>query len=72
MTPAPAPPVSPAPAPVAPPAPSFTSVARLDTVRVSRTLHRTVEVQRVVLELSGAAPHSVSREARGLSVSCPA
>ncbi|ACO46751.1 phosphodiester glycosidase family protein [Deinococcus deserti] len=67
--PAPVPPAS--AAPVAPPAPAFTPVARLDTVRISRTLHRTVEVQRVVLELSGLAPHSVTREARGLRVSLP-
>ncbi|WP_342747181.1 phosphodiester glycosidase family protein [Deinococcus planocerae] len=46
-------------------------MANLDTVRVSRTLHRTVEVQRVVLELSGEAPHQITREGAGLSVVLP-
>lgn len=46
----------------------LTPVANLDTVRVSRTMFRTVEVQRVVLELSHVAPYSISREASGLSV----
>ncbi|MFC4637569.1 phosphodiester glycosidase family protein [Deinococcus hohokamensis] len=72
QTPAPAsPPVSQTPATPALPTPSFTPVARLDTVRVSRTLYRTVEVQRVVLELSAEVPHTVTREARGLSITLP-
>jgi hypothetical protein len=66
-TPTPPNPAPPAPVPVtAPP-----GVANLDTVRVSRTLYRTVEVQRVVLELSGVAAHQVVREAGGLSVLLP-
>ncbi|MFC4426168.1 phosphodiester glycosidase family protein [Deinococcus navajonensis] len=73
--PAPVTPTPPSPAPaapaVSPPQPTFTPVARLDTVRVSRTLYRTVEVQRVVLELSAQVPHTVAREARGLSITLP-
>ncbi|GGM11801.1 hypothetical protein GCM10010841_20440 [Deinococcus aerophilus] len=67
-------PAAPAPAlPVPPAAPTLNVpvVAHLDTVRVSRTLYRTVEVQRVVLELSAPAPQSVAREAGGLSVTLP-
>nr|WP_216327316.1 phosphodiester glycosidase family protein [Deinococcus aestuarii] len=67
--PVPTPPAQ-APAPTPPPTPPA-SVANLDTVRISRTLHRTVEVQRVVLELSGEAPHQVTREGTGLSVLLP-
>ncbi|GGR86699.1 hypothetical protein GCM10008960_12320 [Deinococcus sedimenti] len=62
----PAPQPGPAPSPLPQPTPVFT--VNLDTVRVSRTLHRTVEVQRVVLELSGAAASSVTRLQTGLSV----
>ncbi|PTA69139.1 phosphodiester glycosidase family protein [Deinococcus arcticus] len=64
-------PVAPVPTPVTP-APSPTPLnTHLATVRVSRTLHRTVEVQRVVLELSGPAAHTVTREAQGLSIGLP-
>ncbi|WP_322618576.1 phosphodiester glycosidase family protein [Deinococcus terrestris] len=56
----------PAPVPLALP-----PLANLDTVRVGRSVYRTVEVQRVVLELSAAAPHSVVRESGGLSVVLP-
>lgn len=61
------------PAPPPPPVPglSVPRVANLDTVRVSRTLYRTVEVQRVVLDLSAPAPQVVSREAGGLGVLFP-
>ncbi|WP_343755821.1 phosphodiester glycosidase family protein [Deinococcus depolymerans] len=63
------------PAPTAPNTPAFTPVATLGTVRVSRTLHRTVEVQRVVLELGVAdarlTPFTVTREAAGLLVTLP-
>ncbi|GAA5534536.1 phosphodiester glycosidase family protein [Deinococcus aluminii] len=68
--PAPTPPAPVTPAPPSPPVPPVVT-AHLDTVRVSRTLHRTVEVQRVVLELSGQAPHQVVRESAGLSVVLP-
>ncbi|WP_371827144.1 phosphodiester glycosidase family protein [Deinococcus sp. QL22] len=51
--------------------PASPALAHLDTVRVSRTLHRKVEVQRVVLELSGLAPYTVVREKAGLSVTLP-
>ncbi|MBZ9714357.1 phosphodiester glycosidase family protein [Deinococcus multiflagellatus] len=68
-------PVTPAPAPVPTPSPVPPPPAALDTqlstVRVSRTLHRTVEVQRVVLELTGPVPHTVTREAHGLSITLP-
>lgn len=73
----PAPPVAPpAPAPgpvVPPPAPAapLRASAHLDTVRVSRALYRTVEVQRVVLELSNPAAHQIVRESGGLSVVLP-
>jgi len=72
-SPAPAPVVAPVTPPVTSPtpAPPLRASAHLDTVRVSRTLHRTVEVQRVVLELSGAASHQVVREPGGLSVVLP-
>ncbi|PNY80445.1 hypothetical protein CVO96_02840 [Deinococcus koreensis] len=75
-------PVSP-PAPAAPPSPMQTGIplpvpqlstralAHLDTVRVSRTLYRTVEVQRVVLEFNDIAPYSVSRQSAGLSILMP-
>lgn len=68
--PAPVRPVTPPPPAPTPPA-VVSAAAHLDTVRVSRTLHRTVEVQRVVLELSGAAPHQVVREPAGLSIVLP-
>ncbi|WP_425557130.1 phosphodiester glycosidase family protein [Deinococcus carri] len=72
---APAAPATPAPRPVtpppAPPAPVLASTAHLDTVRVSRTLYRTVEVQRVVLELSGRAAYQVGRGEGGLSITLP-
>ncbi len=58
----------PAPSPLPQPQPQPTFAVNLDTVRVSRTLHRTVEVQRVVLELSGAAQSSVTRLQNGLTV----
>ncbi|WP_456318843.1 phosphodiester glycosidase family protein [Deinococcus rhizophilus] len=61
---------APAPAPAAP-APSLPPLANLGTVRVGRSLHRTVEVQRVVLELSAATPHRVVRESGGLNVLLP-
>lgn len=64
--PAPQPTPGPSPLPGPPPIPAF--AVNLDTVRVSRTLHRTVEVQRVVLELSGAAASTVTRLQTGLSV----
>lgn len=74
VTPSPALPSPTLPAPV-PPAPTFTPVASLGTVRVSRALHRTVEVQRVVLELNvpdaRLVPLTVTREAAGLSVTLP-
>ena len=61
--PAPSSPVGPA-APVA--APSFAQT--LVTVRVNRELRRTVELQRVVLELSAPASYQVERLPDGLSV----
>ncbi|THF68452.1 phosphodiester glycosidase family protein [Deinococcus sp. Arct2-2] len=51
--------------------PTLPALAHLDTVRVSRTLHRKVEVQRVVLELSAPAAYSLVREKTGLSVTLP-
>lgn len=60
------------PAPdAAPVPPALPPLANLDTVRVGRSVYRTVEVQRVVLEFSAAAPHSVVRESGGLSVVLP-
>ena len=44
---------------------------QVQTVRVSRELHRRVETQRVVLELSAAASHEVQRTADGLAVRLP-
>ena len=44
---------------------------RLQTVRVNRELHRQVETQRVVLELSGPVAHEVQRIADGLAVRLP-
>lgn len=71
----PAPPTPPAPLqpgiPLPAPQLSTRALANLDTVRVSRTLYRTVEVQRVVLEFSDIAPYSVSREGAGLSILLP-
>lgn len=68
-TPMPTPaPVTPTPTPVTPTAPTGPA---LTVVRVSRTLYRTVEVQRVVLELSGPAAHTVTREQNGLSITLP-
>lgn len=76
--PAPPTPTPAAPTPATPPtsAPSVTSpanqpaqpVANLNTVRVSRTVHRNVEVQRVVLELSAPTTHTITREKEGLSI----
>ncbi|QFP78389.1 hypothetical protein DAAJ005_13150 [Deinococcus sp. AJ005] len=62
------------PAPTPPPllpTLSVPKVANLDTVRISRTLYRTVEVQRVVMDLSAPASQVISREAGGLSVLLP-
>ncbi|WP_245576194.1 phosphodiester glycosidase family protein [Deinococcus murrayi] len=61
----------PPPAETVPAPPTLPPLANLDTVRVGRSLYRTVEVQRVVLELSGVAPHSVVRGADGLTVVLP-
>ncbi|UBV43985.1 hypothetical protein LAJ19_03920 [Deinococcus taeanensis] len=66
VTPVPAPPI---PVTVVPPTPSAS--ANLDTVRVSRTLHRTVEVQRVVLELSATVPYTVTRAQDGVNLTLP-
>ncbi|WP_338069143.1 phosphodiester glycosidase family protein [Deinococcus fonticola] len=43
-------------------------LANLNTVRVSRSIHRNVEVQRVVLELSRATAHTIERQKGGLSI----
>lgn len=63
------------PADTLPPSPDVSpapvKAAHLTTVRVSRTLYRTVEVQRVVLELSGSVQHQVVREGAGLSILLP-
>lgn len=59
------------PTDAASPPPALPPLANLGTVRVGRSVYRTVEVQRVVLELSAAAPHSVVRESGGLSVVLP-
>lgn len=64
--------VTPLPEP-APPTPPVVPqpaqpIANLDTIRVSHTLHRNVQVRRVVLELSGPAPQTISREKAGLSI----
>lgn len=70
--PSPVPGSTPAPPPSTLPTSTVTQpsqpVANLDTVRVSRTMHRGVEVQRVVLEFSGPATHTVQREKNGLSL----
>nr|WP_026298537.1 phosphodiester glycosidase family protein [Deinococcus aquatilis] len=63
--------IQPIPTAPLPPALALPALAHLDTVRVSRTLHRSVEVQRVVLELSALAPYSVQRDKTGLSVTLP-
>lgn len=47
-------------------APAFSTF--LTTVRIGRELIRSVEVQRVVLELSAPAPYEVSRAGTGLSL----
>lgn len=75
------PPSAPLPAASAAVSPSSAAavLAHLDTVRVSRSVYRNVEVQRVVLELSGLglgpkeAPPlpAVSRDKAGLSVALP-
>lgn len=57
--------------PVAPPPVSTRALANLDTVRVSRSMYRTVEVQRVVLEFSDVAPYSVGRGGSGLTLTLP-
>ncbi|ANE44754.1 hypothetical protein SU48_04160 [Deinococcus puniceus] len=64
-------PVQPSPVQPITVTPTLPALAHLGTVRVSRTLHRKVEVQRVVLELSALAPYSVVREKTGLSVTLP-
>nr|WP_240741669.1 phosphodiester glycosidase family protein [Deinococcus sp. KSM4-11] len=56
---------------VTPPPVSTRALANLDTVRVSRSMYRTVEVQRVVLEFSDVAPYSVGRETAALSLQLP-
>ncbi|GGO27979.1 hypothetical protein GCM10008949_20200 [Deinococcus humi] len=61
----------PAPPPPLTPILSVPKVANLDTVRISRTLYRTVEVQRVVLDLSAPASQVVSRETGGLGLFLP-
>ncbi|WP_309571518.1 hypothetical protein, partial [Deinococcus sp.] len=66
----PPPPLLPA-VPVAPPVISTRALANLDTVRVSRSMYRTVEVQRLVLEFSDVAPYSVGRESAGLTLQLP-
>lgn len=43
-------------------------VANLDVIRVSRSLNRTVETQRVVMELSQKAVYRASKQADGVSV----
>ncbi|WP_291430085.1 phosphodiester glycosidase family protein [Deinococcus sp.] len=57
------------------PTPTFVPTANLNTVRVSRSMHRSVEVQRVVLEFNVPDPrviaYSVTREANGLRVTLP-
>lgn len=77
VSPAPAAPTAPAPVPpVQGTAPGVTApsrqppqpVANLNTVRVSRAVYRNVEVQRVVLELSHEAAHTVERQKGGLSL----
>ncbi|GGL68258.1 hypothetical protein GCM10010840_02810 [Deinococcus aerolatus] len=71
LPPVPAPPSqTPTPPPLLPSL-SVPRVANLDTVRVSRTLYRTVEVQRVVLDLSAPVAQTVSRETGGLGVFLP-
>lgn len=68
--PSPVPSAGPTPAPgvTAPTRQPAQPVANLNTVRVSRTLHRNVEVQRVVLELSHGAAHVIERQKEGLSI----
>ncbi|GHF56210.1 hypothetical protein GCM10017781_35650 [Deinococcus metalli] len=66
----PAPPLVPG-VPITPPPLSTRALANLDTVRVSRSMYRTVEVQRVVLEFSDVAPYSVDRGAVGVSLQLP-
>ncbi|MFC5850197.1 phosphodiester glycosidase family protein [Deinococcus petrolearius] len=58
--------VTPTPAPASPTPGAPPAV--LSTVRVGRELHRSVEVQRVVLELSAPAAYTVTRDRAGLSV----
>ncbi len=43
-------------------------VANLNSIRVSHTLHRNVEVQRVVMELTGPAAQTITRQKAGLSI----
>ncbi|WP_373291283.1 phosphodiester glycosidase family protein [Deinococcus knuensis] len=61
--------------PPAAPTPAFQPTANLGTIRVSRTMHRSVEVQRVVLEFNvpdaRAVAYSVNREASGLRLTLP-
>ncbi|MDB5044079.1 MAG: hypothetical protein JWQ08_129, partial [Deinococcus sp.] len=68
---APLSPVQPPALQVLPVNPAQPPLAHLDTVRVSRTLHRSVEVQRVVLELSAPAAYTLLRDKAGLSVTLP-
>ena len=56
---------------VQPPQPPFTPLARLTSVRSSRSLDRNIEVQRVVLELSAPVAYTVVRDRSGLSVALP-
>lgn len=57
--------------PVPGPAPAPSVAQSLVTVRVNRELRRTVELQRVVLELSAQASYQVERLPDGLSVRLP-
>ncbi|MDV6373292.1 phosphodiester glycosidase family protein [Deinococcus sp. ZS9-10] len=67
------PPVSAPPASTVPtpPLPGLSKGPNLDTVRVSRTQYRTVEVMRVVLELSAPASPVISRQTGGIGVVLP-
>lgn len=58
------------PAPTPPPSPPIARPdgPRLTTVRTSRTVRRTMETQRVVLELTQDAPFNLTRDARGVTL----
>ncbi len=43
-------------------------VANLNSLRISHTLHRNVEVQRVVMELTAPAAQTITRQKAGLSI----